>query len=88
MHAVDSRHVESRLLTTGNFNIRFFFLFFFHHSLLFFFFFKCKATKTKQKYVISKSSCAGEILMYSAVWYYSQSLNSKLTSLYKEGCEI
>ena len=22
--------------------------------------------------------------MYSAVWYYSQSLNSKLTSLYKE----
>ena len=31
MPAVDSRHMESRSLTTGNFNIRFFLL----HSLLF-----------------------------------------------------
>ena len=31
MHAVDSGHAESRSLTTGNFNIRFF-----NHSLLFF----------------------------------------------------
>ena len=27
MHAVDSRHVVSRSLPTGNFNIRFFFFF-------------------------------------------------------------
>ena len=38
MHAVDSRHVESRSLTTGNVNTPHFFLFFFFHlSLLFFF---------------------------------------------------
>ena len=44
MHAVDSRHVVSRSLPTGNFNIRFFF---FHYSLLFFFLSVKQQDKTK-----------------------------------------
>ena len=36
MHAVDSRHVVSRSLTTGNFNIRFFLLFFSPFVIIFF----------------------------------------------------
>ena len=37
MHAVDSRHVESRSLTTGNVNTPHFFLFFFSPFVIVFF---------------------------------------------------
>ena len=54
MYAMDSWHVESRSLTTRNFNIRFF-------SPFFSLFFKCKVSK--QKGMISDSNCVREILI-------------------------